>query len=87
VPTRSFSAVHTNFGNISWNSGALVLKYFQFLFRYNIILSVQAKNVECSHKLCLAVLPTNNSHTDSDLEIYKATIHVLFVVASKIMGP
>jgi hypothetical protein len=33
------------------------------------------------------VLPTNNNHTDSDLEICEATIHVLFVVASKIMVP
>jgi len=33
------------------------------------------------------MLPTNNNHTDSDLEIYEATIHVLFVVASKIMVP
>jgi hypothetical protein len=86
VPTHSFSAVHATFGTVSWHIGALFLKYWQCLFRYNITLSIQAKSVECSYELCLSVFPTKKNHTDSDMEICEATIHVLFVVALKIMG-
>jgi len=55
------SRPHT-FRNYFWTPNeALVLKHYQFLFKYNH--PILAMNVDYSHKICHSVCPTNNKHT------------------------
>jgi hypothetical protein len=74
IPTSSFGVGLTSLENISWHLVELfVLEYWQFLCEYCV--SAFARNVVCSHELCLSVSLTNNNRTDSDLEIYGFTIY------------